>query len=329
MRHLSRSLLFAAVFGGVAIFFGFSIFSGPKVSQPDHLGLPSNSALPTRGETATPKQPVTVVFGGDMQFDRYIRTVSERRGGAFLFDGLRPEFERADLIVANLEGPITENASVSVTSVEGSHDNYVFTFPAETAQLLYWENIRLVNIGNNHILNFKEDGVRQTKAFLEQAAVGYFGSPLSGDERIAYREINGTKLAFVNYNEFVWKGYEKSLADIALAKERADFIIIYTHWGKEYVEATAETKELAHALIDAGADLIIGSHPHVVQEREKYKGKMIYYSLGNFVFDQYFRPETQSCLLVRAKFDALSDEISIEEVPIRLDRSGQTLLDER
>ena len=276
-------------------------------------------------ENGTQDSQSTVLFGGDLMFDRWIRTVARKRGGDFIFDGLRAEFQKADLVVANLEGPITDNPSVSETSVEGSHDNYVFTFPPETAARLKDENIGLVNIGNNHILNFEEDGVRQTKERLEAAGVGYFGSPLSGDERVAYREIGGVQFGFVNYNEFVLKGYEKVLADIALAKEQADFVIVYTHWGKEYVAATPGMKVLAHEFIDVGADLVIGSHPHVVQEREAYRGKMIYYSLGNFVFDQYFRPETQAGLLVRATFDAESNTIETEEIPIRLEHSGQTV----
>lgn len=267
---------------------------------------------------------VEILFGGDMQFDRYIRSVARKRGGTFIFDGLRSEFQKADLVVANLEGPITNHLSVSEASAEGSHDNYVFTFPPETATLLREENVSLVNIGNNHILNFQEDGVRQTKDFLETAGVGHFGSPLNGDTRYVIRDIRAVKIAFVNYNQFVPNGREKALADIAAAKGESDFLIVYAHWGKEYVEATPETKTLAHAFVDAGADLIIGSHPHVVQEREEYKGKMIYYSLGNLIFDQYFRPETQAGLMVRAEFDLADKKITTKAVPISLSSNGQT-----
>ena len=274
-------------------------------------------------ESVTPPRAV-VLFGGDMQFDRYIRSVSRKMGGAFIFDGLRSEFQNVDLVVANLEGPITGNPSVSETSLEGSRENYIFTFPIEVADTLKKENVRLVNIGNNHILNFKEDGVQQTKEYLETAGVGFFGSPLLGDVRYVIREVNRIKIAFVNYNEFVWQGKEKVFEDIAVAKDLADFTVVYTHWGKEYVSATPEMKALGHAFIDAGADLVIGSHPHVVQESEEYQGKRIYYSLGNLIFDQYFRPETQKGLVVRAEFDVESRTILSAELPVRLLSNGQT-----
>lgn len=309
---------------GAAILSVLSLSSLSETFEWDGATLPSNDADGAK-ETVM-QSSVTILFGGDMQFDRYIRTVSEKRGGKYLFDGLRSEFQKADLVVANLEGPITDNASVSIASVEGSPENYVFTFPPTTATLLKEENVGLVNIGNNHILNFKEEGVRETKAFLEQAGVGYLGSPLSRDERIAYQEIDGVRFGFVNYNEFVWQGREKALSDIALAKERADFVIVYTHWGKEYVPATPEMKTLAHEFVDAGTDLVIGSHPHVVQEREVYEGKTIYYSLGNLIFDQYFSPETREGLLVRAVFDPLTQDIILTEFPVRLEMNGQTQL---
>lgn len=280
---------------------------------------------PSTTPEETPKRAAaTVLFGGDMQFDRWIRTVSQKKGADFILAPMRPTLANADIVVANLEGPITDQPSVSETSTEGAHDNYVFTFPPETAALLKRENIALVNIGNNHILNFQEDGVQQTKALLEQSGVAQFGSPLAGDTRYSIRDIRGTRIAFVNYNQFVSNSRAKAFEDITAVKERSDFIVIYAHWGEEYVEALPAVKQLAHEFVDVGADLVIGSHPHVVQEREDYQGKPIYYSLGNFIFDQYFRPETQSGLLVRATFDSANHRITTENIPIHLRTNGQT-----
>lgn len=328
MRFSSQTLLFPSLVGGSFLLLaGYLLFSSGATIRIDGQDLFwSKAESSVAEEVMIDASTATILFGGDMQFDRYIRSVARKRGGKFIFDGLRSEFEKADLVVANLEGSITSNASVSETSVKGSRDNYVFTFPPETAVLLKEENVGLVNIGNNHILNFKEDGVRETKVLLEAAGVEYFGSPLSGDKRVAYREIGGTRFGFVNYNEFVWQGREKVFADIAAAKERVDFLIVYAHWGKEYVEATPEMKTLAHEFIDVGADLVIGSHPHVVQTAEEYRGKWIYYSLGNLIFDQYFQPETQAGLVVRAVFDPATLSVAITELPVRLRTNGQTEL---
>jgi poly-gamma-glutamate synthesis protein (capsule biosynthesis protein) len=273
----------------------------------------------------TLKRSTSLIFGGDMQFDRYIRTVMENKGEEFVLTPLSDTLHSADAVVANLEGPITESASVSEISTIGEAKNYVFTFPVETARFLKQENVSIVNIGNNHILNFKEDGVEQTKKYLTDASVGYFGSPLANDTRTHIRDFNGTMIAFVNYNQFVWHGKEKAMSDLLIVQGKADFIVLYTHWGKEYVGALDSVKTLAHEFIDAGADIIIGSHPHIVQEKEVYNGKMIYYSLGNFIFDQYFRPETQRGLLVRATFDPDARTIVAEDIPITLKNNGQTI----
>ncbi|MEP7162667.1 MAG: CapA family protein [Candidatus Moraniibacteriota bacterium] len=272
------------------------------------------------------KEGVAVLFGGDMQFDRYIRTVMKTRGNGFVLAPLTETLHSADLVVANLEGPITDSSSVSEISLSGEAKNYVFTFPPTTGAFLKKNHIDLVNIGNNHILNFKVEGVLQTKKYLSEAGVDSFGSPLEGDERIFIKEINGTKIAFVNYNQFIWKGKEKAFEDLNTVRGKADFTVVFTHWGTEYIEATDIMKMLAHDFIDAGADIVIGTHPHVVQTTEEYKGKKIYYSLGNFIFDQYFRPETQSGLLVRATFDPVAKGITTNEIPIRLKSSGQTVL---
>ncbi len=275
------------------------------------------------------KKNVSILFGGDMQFDRYIRTVMREKGQDFVLANLQETLHTSDLIVANLEGPITDNPSESETSVAGEAKNYVFTFPPETAAFLAHEHIGPVNIGNNHILNFKADGVEQTKKYLHNAGVNYFGSPLAGDNRTDIEEVKGTRIAFVNYNQFVSDGEKKTLEDLKNVQGKVDFTVVFTHWGIEYTNAPAYVKTLAHEFIDAGADLIIGTHPHVVQETEIYKGKKIYYSLGNFIFDQYFRPETQKGLLVRATFDPASKEITTQDIPITLKNSGQTILDQR
>ena len=249
-----------------------------------------------------------------------------KHGSHFPLESLRGLLSQADMVVANLEGPVTEKASLSETSVIGARDNYFFTFDPVVATVLRDFHIGAVSIGNNHILNFKEAGVEETKKFLKEAGVDSFGSPLPSDNRILVKEKGGVRVALVNYNQFVWEGKEKALADIETAKRSADVVILYAHWGTEYVPALPKTKELAHEFIDAGVDLIIGSHPHVVQEKEVYQGKTIYYSLGNMVFDQYFSQETMTGLLVRATLDSASQTFTFEEIPILLKNTGETVL---
>lgn len=308
------------LFGGV---YGYLIKSQSPIVRERALSL-EETPVP-EGDASLVQEPITLLFGGDMMFDRYIRTTM-RNSGDFPLAPLRETLEGADLVVANLEGPITDNASISETSTIGVRENYVFTFDPIVAMLLKQSHIDAVNLGNNHILNFGDAGASQTKQFLREAGVEYFGSPLAGDQRILMREVKGVKVALVNYNQFVWQGKEKALADIAEAKGEADVVILYTHWGTEYVPATESVKTLARQFIDAGADLIIGSHPHVIQESEVYRGRTIYYSLGNLVFDQYFSPETTRGLLLRAIYNPETKNFSFEEISVTLKNNGQTVL---
>ncbi len=270
----------------------------------------------------------TILFGGDMMFDRYIRSVTERKGGDFIFSCLDPLLKNEDLVVANLEGPITNNSSVSVGTTPGSDKNFIFTFPIATAELLYTHNVRMVNIGNNHIENFGADGVRATMSVLQAARVGYFGDPI--DRTVDARDINGVSLAFISYNEFgpsTGSGQaaaSTTIRQIQEAREQGKLPIVYTHWGIEYATTSAERiRTLARAFVDAGAEIVFGSHPHVAQEREFYSGKYIYYSLGNLIFDQYWYEDVRQGLMVRVVFDAHGVQY-VEEVKVELMRDGRT-----
>lgn len=276
---------------------------------------------------APPPPPITILFTGDFMFDRYIRQIALSKGNDFILENVKPTLLDNDLVVINLEGPITHFASKSIYSVIGSPPNFIFTFDTSVAQTLVDHNINLVNIGNNHILNFGQAGLKETKELLQQAGVEYFGNTGGSDSenRWLTKELGGLKLGFVNYNQFVGNGLEATLEDIEQAKEITDLVILYAHWGPEYTPESVPTiQELAHTFVDKGVDLIIGSHPHVVQQKEVYQGKTIYYSLGNFVMDQYFSQETKEGLLVRVTIDATSYSMEFEEIPTTMDLSGQT-----
>jgi poly-gamma-glutamate synthesis protein (capsule biosynthesis protein) len=266
---------------------------------------------------------VKVLFGGDVMLDRYIRTVMNRRGEDYPLVPLQAVLAENDRVVANLEGPITEHMSVSEGSAIGEKKNYVFTFAPGSASFLKRNHINIVNIGNNHILNFGKGGVQSTKNFLDTAGVRYFGDPLS-EKRTLIETIHNTKIGFVNYNEFIAEGKERVMQDIQEVRGVVDILVVYAHWGKEYVGVPSSVRDLAHEFIEGGADVIIGSHPHIIQEKEVYQGKVIYYSLGNFIFDQYQDWSTRQGLLVKMKIHPTTHELRFEEIPIILNRTGQT-----
>ena len=261
-------------------------------------------------------EPATVLFGGDLMFDRTIRTTIEAKGGDYIFSCITELLQSANIVVANLEGPITLRPSKSSGSEVGGEGNYTFTFPTSTAQLLARHNIRLVNLGNNHIMNFGRDGLFETKRWLEEAGVRHFGDPdLPESERVERMEVRDIPVSFVNWSDWTSDKTDHTVAQVRTEAQAGRLVFVYTHWGEEYVPPLPQMKQLARSFIDAGASIVVGSHPHIVQEHERYQGKDIYYSLGNMVFDQYWSEAVRRGLLLRVSFNP-TGILSVEEVPI-------------
>lgn len=272
----------------------------------------------------------SLVFVGDMMFDRNIRQKAGKLGSySMLLDPpLQELLHSGDLAIGNLEGPITNNASVSVGSAVGSSNNYLFTFDPEIIPSLDQFNLTVVNLGNNHILNFGTQGELNTRKVLDEARIDYFGNTGTADEfkRTLVLPINGTKVGFVNYNQFAPDPMERAMVDLAKVKAISDVQIVYTHWGNEYVPENATLKQQARDFVTAGADLIIGSHPHVITGSEVIDGVPVYYSLGNFIFDQYFEPAVQEGLVVKATFEPRSSQFTTTDYRVTLGKDGITRL---
>lgn len=317
-RIVDTIIVFAAIVTTTA---GFLIFSKLQ---------PKPTINPTDIVQTTPETPKTakIMFAGDLMFDRGIRYYADKNGGNdFIFEKITDLLKQNDLNIANLEGPITNNKSKSAGSKIGSTNNYYFTFDPSVAKTLFEQNIKIVSLGNNHILNFGANGLAQTKKYLDEQKVSYFGSP--DYPKSISTEINGIKITFINYNEFanldLAINQKSTLEEIQKAKGFSDIIIVYCHWGVEYAKTSTKAQEiLAHQFIDEGADLVVGSHPHVTQTTETYKEKKIYYSLGNFIFDQYFDENVRNGMGVIVTIDQKTKTLSFEEKNFYLENNGQT-----
>lgn len=321
MKNMIWSVIFLS-FAGMGLAWGYVfLYHHAKVETTQEVAEP---VIPVAPAT----RPATIIFAGDMNFDRYIRQVADQKGYEHIFTSVRDVLTEGECVFANLEGPITESRSVSQGSAPGSAENYRFTFDPVVRDTLKNMNVCAVNLGNNHIHNFGDDGIYSTKKFLEEKEISYVGDTGQTEEkRYDVITINDIKIGIVNYNAFVAQSQEHVRADMIAIKDQSDFVVVYTHWGVEYASVPRSMERaLAHELIDAGADVIIGSHPHVVQETEEYNGKMIYYSLGNFVFDQYFRTETQKGLLVAVTFDKEHDTLIFHDYAVCMKNTGQTVL---
>jgi gamma-polyglutamate biosynthesis protein CapA len=280
-------------------------------------------------KSVVPKSRVKILFVGDMMFDRYIREGVGKYGKGnyeYVFEKIKDKLAGYDLVVGNLEGPITDKNSVSVGTAMEAKENLKFTFDPTVAKALADSNIKLVDLGNNHILNQGDDGLEQTKKYLDAAGVQYFGDTGADKSPTLVKNIGGIKIGFANYNYSVAGSFEKAIEDIGNLKGKTDAVIVCPHWGTEYKigDPGQEIRAEAYQLMDAGADIIVGGHPHVVQDSEEYKNKKIYYSLGNFIFDQYFSPETMQGLGVEMTVN--SDRMmEYNELNIEMTKRGQTI----
>ena len=278
--------------------------------------------------TPTPK-PIVLLFGGDVMWDRHVRQKAEKNGNyEKVLAEIQPMLIKADMVIINLEGPITNNRSVSIDSQVGSANNYIFTFAPTIVDAMMAANIQIVNLGNNHILNFGQTGLTQTKFYLDQADIKYFGDiGRSNRDFSLVKHIRGYTIGLVNYNQFAEGSRERTIKELYRLAPSVDTLIVYTHWGTEYMPVSEPTiKKLARELVDAGANLIVGSHPHVVQDHELYMDTPIYYSLGNMVFDQYFQPEVRQGLLLKVEIEPASGEMALKEIPIEIQAGGEVRL---
>ncbi len=252
------------------------------------------------GKKAVPKKSVTFTFGGDVMFGRMIAHTFSGKNLSHVFSPLGDRtFWGVDASVVNLEGPI------SPIPVEDDFNSkkLIFHFPPQAISALQFLRVTGASLANNHSANAGRAGVEKTQELLQGANIQAIGGP--GDQDIPHVGVfQGEKIRLVVIGVHTLYG-APDLRDLisSYAKEKDTRVILFPHWGVEYASKHIDYQEgLAHAWIDAGADLVIGSHPHVIQDAEVYKGKPIIYSLGNFVFDQNFSKETQEGLFVAGEF---------------------------
>ncbi len=266
---------------------------------------------------------LSLVVVGDIMLDRNVSNIINRKGFEYFFKGVQELISSADIAIGNLEGPFTSYPS-RTTSLQSKE--LVFTFDPHLAPKLATLGFDAFGLGNNHTLNFGYEGLSMTRSYLNQAGILYYGDPSNKEEVSTIISRNGIRIALIGFHEFSYMNFENVYQEIERMRPFADIVIVTPHWGVEYkTEPTDRMVEWAHAFIDRGADAVIGAHPHIIALSEEYKGKKIYYSLGNFAFDQYFSEATMKGLALKltiTKPDQASTTISYVEIPVRVDMEG-------
>lgn len=271
-------------------------------------------------ESAEKLQRVTLLGFGDVMLDRAVRSLMDKNGLNYPFEKIASDIGGTDYVFANFEGPIKEIPVATSKSIS-------FRFKPDVVQVIKDAGITIVSIANNHALDQGWGGREDTKKFLQAGGISYFGHPKNEhDDNVLISNISGSRVAFLGYDDTIFKiDADAAAAYIEQLKAENDYVIISVHWGVEYVHTPTKRKiELAHRFVDAGADLVIGHHPHVVQTMEIYNGVPIFYSLGNFVFDQYFSTDTQEGLAIGAVLE--EDQTVIYLYPYAIPNSQPTFL---
>ena len=273
------------------------------------------------------QESLSLVVVGDIMLSRYVaQMINEYGDPGYAFRGVKWFLESGDIVFGNLENPITSGREIKVPEMVLRADPWVVS-------ALYESGFNILSLANNHIYDFGAQGLLDTLDYLEKEAISYVGAGKNAAEAYAPRfiEVNGVKLAFLAFTDpalithinFSQEGPSigfldsgKVVSSVSKAAENADFTVVYFHGGKEYASEPEETIiNLAHLAIDSGADLVLGSHPHVVQKVEQYQGKFIFYSLGNFIFDQLWSQETRESIIAKISISENRVE-KIEFLPV-------------
>ena len=275
---------------------------------------------------------ITMSFVGDIMLDRGVRySVKTNFGGDYsrMFDHT-DMIKQSDLAFANLEGPASDKGT-------DLHNLYSFRMDPAVLDVIRTAGFDVLSFANNHVGDWGRPAFEDTMARMDTTGLQYVGAGMTKSLAVQPKifTIKGMKIGMIGFTDVgpdslaatdTESGillasdpdFQKIITD---AKKQVDELIVSFHWGEEYQEHTPRQTMLAHEAIDAGANVIIGAHPHVPQAVETYHGGLIAYSLGNYIFDQAFSKETMSGMLIKLTFDAKSktlkryDKYSIQLSP--------------
>lgn len=250
-----------------------------------------------------------MLFVGDVLLARDVERKLERKGSAYPYTHMSSVFDTHRYQVANFE------ASIPAVHQPTADFTYLFSVKDEHAATLIEQGFTHLSLANNHSFDFGSDGFVSTSETLASLDATPFGVAYDiGTSSLAVIENGSVSVGLIGLDLTVTEFDIDSIETLfTYAADVSDIQIVYIHWGEEYARRHSDTQEtVAQTLIEQGADLIIGHHPHVVQDIALYKGVPVFYSLGNFIFDQYFSPDVQKGL-------ALSVDVyegDIELIPV-------------
>lgn len=276
------------------------------------------------------KKAAQLTFVGDIMLGRSIKVKSEASNYENVFDGVSYLWKDSQYVAGNVESAVLDNPD---EFEKGDKEIHLY---AETkiTNMLKNNGFTLANLSNNHLGDFGRKGVISTIDAFKAAGLNSVGAGKNIDEAASYdiQEVNGIKVATIGISDIIPKDFSANKTEAGIlstnypsynrlvyeASQEADVVVVNAHWGVEYgVDECEAQRKIAQGLIDAGADIIIGSHPHVLQPIETYKDGIIFYSMGNFVFDQGWS-RTKDSMVLNYYIDE-NGEGTFEVVPVRIE----------
>lgn len=340
----SRFVLGAGVLGGVL---ALALTSCADASTTDRAaagsattGSSNSSAAPSSRTSTGASGTITLswagdnILGTDPKFGGLTLPAAWERSGRdpdYFFQNVKKYFTADDLTIANFEVVLTKDTR-NPRPKEGT-EFYHFAGDPAMAKTLPTGGIDVVTVANNHTWDYGRKGFTQTTRALDAAGIKYVGTGNPGYDGSDYdfsliEDVKGIKVGLVSYQTWadtpqIRKKIRADLAD--LRRRGADVVIPYFHWGIEAVHEPYEVqRDLARVAIDAGADAVIGTHPHVLQSMDVYKGKLIAYSLGNFAFGGNTNPTDKRTAILQTKLtvnDGAVREVEYRMIPTRISRT--------
>jgi poly-gamma-glutamate capsule biosynthesis protein CapA/YwtB (metallophosphatase superfamily) len=259
---------------------------------------------------AGPEPDVTFLAMGDIMLGRHIAKVMKKNGPDFPFQAIAPTLRAGDIVFGNLEAVIASDKD----KLAYPDKPYSFHAAANAAPALQRAGFTILTLANNHAMDYGAAPLARTRRLLGEQGIVTFGSGTNISEARSPAIVTkkGLRFGFLGYGtaharSVYATGKKAGIApirpddiqqDIKTLRKQVDVLIVSLHWGIEYERRPLKQQRvLAHRIIDWGADMIIGHHPHVTQGVELYKGRIIAYSLGNFIFDQKGRGTDRSFVL--------------------------------
>jgi len=295
---------------------------------------PVPAAAPVEPPAPSLPATLTVAAVGDMHFDRRVKELIGREGGLAPLKYVADRLAAADVAVGNLESPLSNGGT------PWPDKDVRFRGDPRGIESLVASDFTFLSLANNHILDYGTEALMDTVSALDLAGIGYAGAGIdrAAAWKPAVETYGDTTVAFLSFSHILPAGFvagedRAGLAPgrtdmgavteaISAAKAEHDYVLVSFHWGVEYVDdANADQVRDARAAIDAGADMVLSHHPHVIQGVELYNGGLIAYSLGDFVFDHYSR-KTGEAFILEADLGP-HGIANVRAVPVYLYQIGQ------